>query len=123
MLENGKILDFKGGYQEFLAYRERQKVYQQAAAAQVPKTEQAKKEKPKRPGGTKNLEKELSAVERAITKAEEAIQQLDAQMEEAASDYVRLQELCEQKELCEADLLELYNKWETVSAQLEEARG
>jgi len=123
MLENGKILDFKGGYQEFLAYRERQKVYQQAAAAQVPKTEQAKKEKPKRPGGTKNLEKELSAVERAITKAEEAIQQLDAQMEEAASDHVRLQELCEQKELCEADLLELYDKWETVSAQLEEARG
>ena len=52
MLEDGKILDFKGGYQEFLAYRERQKIYQQAAAAQAPKIEQPKKEKPKRPGGT-----------------------------------------------------------------------
>ena len=39
------------------------------------------------------------------------------------SDYVKLQELCEQKEEREAELLELYDKWETVSAQLEEARG
>jgi len=123
MLEDGKILDFKGGYQEFLAYRQRQKVFQQAAAAAAPKVEQPKKEKPKRPGGTKNLEKELSALERAIAKAEEAVQTLDSQMEEAASDYMKLQELCEQKEAQEAQLLELYDKWETVSAQLEEARG
>ena len=123
MLENGKILDFKGSYQEFLAYRDRQKVFQQAAAAAAPKAEQPKKEKTKRPGGTKNLEKELSALERAIAKAEEAITNLDAEMEQAASDYVKLQELCEQKEEKEAELLELYDKWETVSAQLEEARG
>ena len=123
MLEDGKILDFKGGYQEFLAYRERQKVYQQAAAAQAPKIEQPKKEKPKRPGGTKNLEKELSALERSIAKAEEAIANLDAEMEQSASDYVKLQELCLQKEEQEEQLMELYDKWETVSAQLEEARG
>ena len=123
MLEDGKILDFKGGYQEFLAYRERQKVFQQAAAASAPKAEQPKKDKPKRPGGTKNLEKELSALERSIAKAEEAIAALDAEMEQAASDYVKLQELCEQKEEKEGELLELYDKWETVSAQLEEARG
>ena len=123
MLEDGKILDFKGSYQEFLAYRARQKVFQQAAASAVPKSEQPKKEKPRRPGGTKNLEKELSAVERAIAKAEEAVAALDEQMEQSASDYVRLQELCEQKESQEAELLELYDKWEQVSAQLEEARG
>ena len=123
MLEDGHILDFKGSYQEFLAFRARQKIYQQAVAAQTPKAEQPKKEKPKRPGGTKNLEKELSALERSIAKAEEAIATLDAQLEEFASDYVKLQELCEQKEEQEAALLELYDKWETVSAQLEEARG
>jgi len=121
MLEDGKILDFKGGYQEFLAYRQRQKVFQQAAA--VPKAEHPKKEKPKRPGGTKNLEKELSALERAISKTEEAVQTLDAQMERASSDYVKLQELCEEKETREAELLELYDKWENISAQIEEARG
>ncbi len=123
MLEDGKILDFKGSYQEFLAYRQRQKAFQQAAAASAPKIEQPKKEKPKRPGGTKNLEKELSSLERSIAKAEEAVQTLDAQMEESASDYVKLQELCEQKETLEGELMELYDKWEQVSAQLEEARG
>ena len=123
MLEDGKILDFKGSYQEFLAYRARQKVFQQAAVAAAPKTEQPKKEKQKRPGGTKNLEKELSALERAIAKAEESVASLDEQMEQSASDYVKLQELCEQKEVQEAELMELYDKWETISAQLEEARG
>ena len=123
MLEEGRILDFKGGYQEFLAYRERQKVFQQAAQAAAPKVEQPKKEKPKRPGGTKNLEKELSALERSIAKAEQAIQSLDERMEQSASDYVKLQELCTEKEEQEGLLLELYDKWEQVSAQLEEARG
>ena len=123
MLEDGKILDFKGSYQEFLAYRARQKVFQQAAAVAAPNPEQPKKEKQKRPGGTKNLEKELSALERAIAKAEEAVASLDEQMEQSASDYVKLQELCEQKEVQEAELMELYDKWETISAQLEEARG
>ena len=120
MLENGTITDFKGTYQEYLAMRQRQKLLETAPAA--PKAE-PKKEKPKRPGGTKNLEKELSALERAIAKGEEAVQTLDSQMEESASDYVKLQELCQQKEQLEGELLELYDKWETVSAQLEEARG
>jgi len=123
MLEDGHILDFKGTYQEFLAYRQRQKVFQQAAAAAAPKVEQPKKEKPKRPGGTKNLEKELSALERSIARAEETIQSLDEEMETAASDYVKLQELCTRKEEQETALMELYDRWEQVSAAIEEARG
>jgi len=121
MLEDGHILDFKGGYQEFQAYRQRQKMLQQSAPAV--KTETVKKEKPKRPGGTKNLEKELAALERSIAKAEEGIQTLDTQIEADASDYMKLQDLYTQKEELEGQLLELYDKWETVSAQLEEARG
>ena len=121
MLEDGHILDFKGGYQEFQAFRQRQKMLQQSAPAV--KTEAVKKEKPKRPGGTKNLEKELSTLERAISKAEEGIQNLDVQIESAASDYMKLQELYSQKEELEGQLMELYDRWETISAQLEEARG
>ena len=44
-------------------------------------------------------------------------------MEAASSDYVKLQELCEQQEALERELLELYETWETLSAQLEEVRG
>lgn len=120
MLEDGHITDFKGTYQAYLARKAR------LAALSVPapvKEEKAKKEKPKRPGGTKNLEKEVSAAERAVSKAEEQLEELSRQMEEAASDYKKLQELYEQKEQLEAELLDLYARWEDLSAKLEEARG
>lgn len=120
MLENGTITDFKGDYQAFLAAQQRKKL--QAAAVPVAKAE-PKKEKAKRPGGTKNLEKEVNAAERAVAKLEERIAKLDEEIEASASDYMKLQELYEQKEALEGELLELYDKWETLSAQLEEAQG
>ncbi len=120
MLEDGHITDFKGTYQAYLARKAR------LAALSTPapvKEEKPKKEKPKRPGGTKNLEKEVSAAERVVSKAEEQLEDLSRQMEEAASDYKKLQELYEQKEQLEAELLDLYARWEDLSAKLEEARG
>ena len=122
MLENGQIIDFKGTYAQFRAARERGLF---TVAAPVVKAAPApeKKEKPKRPGGTKNLEKEVNAAERAVAKAEEQMEQLNAAIEEAGADYKKLQELCEQKEVLEGELMELYDKWEQLSAALEEARG
>lgn len=121
MLENGHITDFKGTYQEYLAAKQRQKL---AAAAPAPAAkEESKKEKPKRPGGTKNLEKEVAAAERAVAKAEEQMYDLTQQIEEASSDYLKLQELYEQREALEEEILKLYGTWESLSAQLEEAKG
>ena len=123
MLEGGHITDFKGTYQEYLAMRQRQKNQSQPAAqAQAPK-EKEKKEKPKRPGGTKNLEKEVAAAERAVAKAEEQMYELGLQIEEAASNYLKLQELYELREALEEEILKLYGTWERLSAELEEARG
>ena len=81
------------------------------------------KERPRRPGGTKNLEKEVAAAERAVAKAEEQMYELGLQIEEAASDYLKLQELYEQREALEEEILKLYGTWERLSAELEEARG
>ncbi|MCF2661100.1 ribosomal protection-like ABC-F family protein [Pseudoflavonifractor phocaeensis] len=121
MLEDGHITDFKGTYQEYLAAKQRQKL---AAAAPAPAAkEEPKKEKPKRPGGTKELEKQVNAAERAVAKAEEQMYDLSLQIEEAASDYLKLQELYEQREALEEEILKLYGNWESLSAQLEEARG
>ena len=69
------------------------------------------------------LEKEVAAAERAVGKAEEQMYDLTQQMEEAAADYLKLQELYEQKEALEEEILKLYGRWEELSAQLEEARG
>ena len=124
MLENGQITDYKGTYQEFLAYRLRMQQVAQAAQEKAKAAEpKVKKEKPKRSGGTKSLEKEVNATERAVAKAEEQMELLDQQIQEAAADYMKLQELYEQKEALEAETMELYSRWEELAAQLEEARG
>ena len=127
MLEDGHITDFRGNYQEYQAARARGAAGKSASDVQV-SVEKApapkeKKEKPKRPGGTKNLEKEVTAAERAVAKAEEQMYDLEQQIQEASADYLKLQELYERREALEEEILKLYGTWETLSAQLEEARG
>ena len=123
MLEDGHITDFKGNYQEYLTARQRAQNAGRAIASAAQEIKEPKKEKPKRPGGTKNLEKEVAAAERAVAKAEEQMYELGLQIEEAASDYLKLQELYEQREALEEEILKLYGTWERLSAELEEARG
>ena len=120
VLEDGQVTDFRGSYGEYRAARERKQAQAVPAPAAAPAE---KKEKPRRPGGTKNLEKEVAAAERAVAKAEEQMYELGLQIEEAASDYLKLQELYEQREALEEEILKLYGTWERMSAELEEARG
>ena len=116
MLEDGHVTDFRGTYGEFLAAREKKN-----APAPV-KAEEPKKEKPKRSGGTKELEKQVAAAEREVARAEERMYDLQQEMEEAASNYLRLQELYEQRQALEDEIAALYTKWETLAAELEEAK-
>ncbi|HIY20845.1 MAG TPA: ATP-binding cassette domain-containing protein [Candidatus Flavonifractor merdigallinarum] len=122
MIENGQITDFRGTFEAFRAWRDRQKQLEQANKPAAPAKTAASKPA-KRTGGTKLLEKQVSAAERAVAKAEERLEALDGAMAEAATDYVRLQELGEEKAALEAELAELYAQWEELSAALEEAGG
>ena len=119
MLENGAITDFKGTYQEFLSAKEKRKMAETAPAPQSPE----KKDRPKRPGGTKNLEKEVNAAERAVAAAEERMFDLEQEIQESSADYLKLQELYQQRETLEDELAHLYAVWEGLAADLEEARG
>ena len=121
LLENGTITDFKGTYTEFRAWRERQEQLkrQPAPAAQ----EKPREDKPRRPGGTKELEKQVKAAERAVEKAEIRLDELSGEMEAAASDYQKLQDLYHEREALEDELAHLYTVWEDLAAQLEEAKG
>ncbi len=119
MLEDGKITDFKGTYQEFQAARAKK-----GQQAPPPKAEpEPKKEKPKRPGGTKMLEKEVTAAERAVTNAEEKMYDLTCEIEANGSNYLKLQELYQQRSDLEDEIAHLYAVWEGLAAELEEARG
>lgn len=121
MLEDGRITDFKGSYREYQSAKERGRMTEVQAAAAVPEKE--KRDRPKRPGGTKNLEKEVASAERAVAAAEEQMYDLELEIQEASADYLKLQELYQQREGLEDELAHLYAAWERLAAELEEARG
>jgi ATPase subunit of ABC transporter with duplicated ATPase domains len=109
-LENGQITDFRGDYNQFRQSREREENLERSKKAVEKKTQ--KKPKPKAPP---NTEKQLAKLEREIAKLEEAIAECDRQCEEFSSDYEKLIELGETRETLDAQLNELYEKWETLA--------
>ena len=116
-LENGKYMDFKGSYEDFLAYREAHPIEHDLPVEQP----REKQEKPRPKGGTKNLAKKLATLEREIAQLEARSAELDAQMNAAAADPAQLMELIGQKEETEAVLMEKMEEWEEISTQLEAA--
>ena len=125
MLEDGKITDFKGTYQEYLAAKEKGRLSVGNSAPDVPSSKDQGRPSPpkKRPGGTKNLEKEVNAAERAVASAEERMNDLEQAIQEASADYLKLQELYQQREALEDELAHLYAQWERLAAELEAAKG
>ena len=119
MLEDGKITDFEGTFAEYRAWKEKKQPAPPPKKEEVP----VKKEKPKRTGGTKMLEKEVAAAEREVTKAEERMYDLTQEIEASSSDYLKLTELYEQREALEEEIAHLYAVWERLSAELEEAKA
>lgn len=118
-LADGTITDYPMG---FTQYRQ-VKAQEEAEKAEAPKPV---KEKPvtERPArGNKAQQaarKQLTICERDIAKVEERLAALDADMEAAACDYEKLNELVQEKETVQAELDALYEKWERLS---EEAEG
>lgn len=113
-LENGQITDFRGDYETW-----QRKKAREAELHLPPKKQPEKKPKREKPaGGTKQLEKDLRALERQIQKLEEQQGALEAEMAASATDYQKLQELTAQQASLEAELTEAYERWETLSEQL-----
>ena len=108
-LEDGEITDFRGGWREFCAWKERQAVFQQAA----PKPQKPKEEKKPR---VPNADKLIAKTEREIARLEEKLRQLDAESDANASDYQKLMELDAQKDALNTELLALYDKWEELNS-------
>ena len=108
LLEDGKIRDFKCGYQKYRSILEREAAGKTVAAA-APKP---KKEKPK--GGTKDTDKLIRKLEREIEKQEKAVADLDVKIEAASADYQELTRLLGEKEEAEMVLLDLMEAWEAA---------
>ena len=118
-LADGTITDYPCG---FAQYRQ-MKAQEEAEKPQETKTVKEKPvtERPQRGNKAQQAAKrQLTICERDITKAEEAIAALEADMEAAACDYEKLNELVGQKDAAQAELDALYERWEQLS---EEAEG
>ncbi len=110
LLEDGKIRDFKCGYQKYRSILE----HESASKPQVAVATKPKKEKPK--GGTKENDKLIRRLEREIEKQEGVVAELDSAIEAAAADYQELTRLLAEKESAENILLELMEQWESAQS-------
>jgi len=108
-LDEGEITDYRGGYRDYAAWRERRAVFAQAA-----KPEQKKKEE-KRPR-VPNHDRLIAKTEREIAKLEERLSALDALAVEHGTDYQKLMEIEAEKAELNEELLALYEKWEELNA-------
>lgn len=110
-LRNGEITDFRGSFSQFREYRARQ----ESIAPAVNKKDAKKQDTEPRKKTVQNTEKQLVRLEREISRLELQIAALDRECESFSSDYQKLLELGEQRDALEADLDELYRKWEELS--------
>ena len=108
LLEDGKIRDFRCGYQKYRSILE----HEAAARQALPSAPKPRKERPK--GGTKDSDKLIRRLEREIEKQEQVVAELDRKIEGAAADYQELTRLLSEKEAAENVLMEMMEQWEAA---------
>ena len=112
LLENGTIRDFPCGYKKYRSILEHE-----AQARQLPAVQAAPKPKKEKPrSGSKDSDKLVKKLEREIEKQEKVVADLEARIQNAASDYQELNRLLGEKETAEEALLELMEQWEAAQA-------
>ncbi|MBR5870645.1 MAG: ABC-F family ATP-binding cassette domain-containing protein, partial [Clostridia bacterium] len=122
-LSSHTLFDYRGSYEDYLAYTEQQKTAAAAAVASgaIPEPVSAGKEQfMKNKADAAQRRKEERARKKtaeAIAKTEAEIEEIDAEMAgEAAMDYKRLSELQTRKDALEEQLMLLYEEEEAQNA-------
>ena len=126
-LSDHTLADFRGTYEEYLAYKERQKTGNASASGITAGTPSAAPAEPLSAGKEQFLKNKADAAQRrkeerarqktadAIAKTEREIEDIDEEMAgDASSDYKRLSELQTRKDELEEQLLLLYEEAEAL---------
>ncbi len=106
-----RVREFKGGYADLLAYREKQKAPDEAPDPQKIAGSLSFEEQKRRKAAEQKRRRRIEAIEGEISAGEERIREIDAEIEKAASDYQRLQALYEEKTALEARCDSLLSEW------------
>jgi ATPase subunit of ABC transporter with duplicated ATPase domains len=104
-LEEGKITDFRGTYEQYRNFKNSAMKNIAAPKEKKPETPQARKK------GATSPEKQLAKLEREIAALEEKLKALAARRDEFCSDYEKLIELDSEEAALRTELDEKYDAW------------
>jgi ATP-binding cassette subfamily F protein uup len=108
----GQLNEYTGNYTDYLAHAAAQpEAGNMAQASENPVNDTVKREKAKPLKFTYNEKREFEEIDDKIAEAEQELKDLNARIEEAASDYLLLQRLAAQREQTEQRLDMLLERW------------
>ncbi len=110
-LADGTLTDYRGGYREYLAWKERQSVFQQNEKREKQEKKPAEK-RPKAP----NSAKALAKTEREIARLEARQEELAREADTYAADYQKLMDIEAERTALDEQLLALYEQWEELNS-------
>ncbi|MBE6908425.1 MAG: ABC-F family ATP-binding cassette domain-containing protein [Ruminococcaceae bacterium] len=113
-LEGGTITDYRVGFER---YRRIKTELQKPEPVKTVKEKATTEKKPKTGHNPQSARRQLTICEREIAAQEAAVAALEAQMEEAATDYGKYAALYAEKTDAEAKLDALMERWETLAAE------
>lgn len=111
--EDGRLKQYEGNYTDYQLKREYEEMPVTDSGSRKPEKEKTQKV---RTEGRKlkfsyKEEREYAVIDEEIAKLEEKIEKADRAMAAAASDYIKLRELTEEKEKLEAELEAKMERW------------
>ena len=119
----GKIHIFTGNYSDYSIYREIQGIEFKEDVKESYENTPFKKEKPKPSKKLKftyNEQREFETIDSDIEKLEHKIESLESDSIKFATDFVKLQEILNEKANAEAELEHKYERWEYLNNLAEE---
>ena len=119
----GKIHIFTGNYSDYSIYREIQGIEFKEDVKESYEKTPFKKEKPKPSNKLKftyNEQREFETIDSDIEKLEQKIETLESDSIKFATDFVKLQEILNEKANSEAELEHKYERWEYLNNLAEE---
>ena len=114
----GKIHIFTGNYSDYSIYREIQGIEFKEDVKESYEKTPSKKEKPKPSKKLKftyNEQREFETIDSDIEKLEQKIENLESDSIKFATDFVKLQEILNEKANSEAELEHKYERWEYLN--------
>lgn len=118
-LADGTITDYPMGFRQYRQVKAQEEQEHRADPAPKQTKEKAPVERSRGNRNQQMARRQLTICERDIAKTEEQLADLDRQMEAAACDYEKLNDLMKEKETVQGELDALYGRWETLSEEAE----